>query len=81
MKCPIESFDENEDVDVDPRWKTFDKFHEVLQDLFPLIHNKAKLDKVNRYGLVFTFKGTSSALKPVMFTAHQDVVPGFSLSK
>ena len=56
-------------------WKTFDKFHEVLRDLFPLIHVRAKLEKVNRYGLVFTIKGTSENLKPFMLTAHQDVVP------
>ena len=81
VKCPTESFDDNGDVDVDPRWKPFDKFHEVLKDLFPLIHDRAKLDKVNRYGLVFTLTGTSENLKPIMLTAHQDVVPASSLSK
>lgn len=81
VRCPTESFDDNGDVDVDPRWKTFDKFHEVLKDLFPLIHNRAKIDKVNRYGLLYTLKGTSSSLKPIMLTAHQDVVPASSLSK
>ncbi len=81
VRCPTESFDDNGDVDVDPRWKTFDRFHEVLKDLFPLIHDRAKLDKVNRYGLVFTLKGTSEKLKPIMLTAHQDVVPASSLSK
>ena len=70
VRCPTESFDDNGDVDVDPRWKTFDRFHEVLKDLFPHIHNRAKRDKVNRYGLVFTLKGTSSTLKPIMLTAH-----------
>ena len=55
--------------------KTFDQYHEVLKGLFPLIHDRAKLDKVNRHGLVFTLKGTSENLKPIMLTAHQDVVP------
>ena len=81
MRCPTESFDDNGDIDVDLRWKTFDQFHEVLKELFPLIHDRAKLDKVNRYGLVFTLRGTSGNLKPIMLIAHQDVVPASSLSK
>ena len=81
VKCPTENFDDNGNVDVDPRWKTFDKFHKVLKDLFQLVHKKAELDLVNRYGLVFTLKGASESLKPIMLTAHQDVVPASSLSK
>jgi Gly-Xaa carboxypeptidase len=34
---PTESFDDNGDVDKDPRWATFDEFHEVLEKLFPLV--------------------------------------------
>lgn len=52
VNCPTESFDDNGDVDDDPRWGTFDNFHDTLKDLFPLIHGHAKLEKVNRYGLV-----------------------------
>ncbi len=33
------------------------------------------LTKVNTLGLVYTIEGTDAALKPIMFTAHQDVVP------
>ena len=43
-------------------------------------HKKAFRDKVNRYGLVYTFQGRSS-LKPLLFMAHQDVVPAGSPSK
>lgn len=81
VNCPTESFDDNGDVDDDPRWGTFDNFHDTLKDLFPLIHGHAKLEKVNRYGLVYTFQGTSKDLKPILLTAHQDVVPASSLSK
>lgn len=35
----------------------------------------ARVDHVNRLGLVFTFNGTDETLKPLLFTAHQDVVP------
>src|SRR3569833_3284825 len=34
-----------------------------------------KLDKINRFGLVYSLPGTDSSLKPIMLTAHQDVVP------
>jgi len=34
-----------------------------------------ELVKVNRLGLVYSIEGTSKSLKPLMLTAHQDVVP------
>ena len=81
VKCPTESFDDNGDVDEDPRWRTFDGFHDTLKDLFPFLHSHVVLEKVNRYGLVYTFQGASQNLKPLLLTAHQDVVPASSLSK
>ena len=81
VKCPTESFDDNGDVDEDPRWRTFDSFHDTLKDLFPLVHGYAVLEKVDRYGLVYILQGTSQDLKPLLLTAHQDVVPASSLSK
>ncbi|OCK83285.1 vacuolar carboxypeptidase Cps1 [Lepidopterella palustris CBS 459.81] len=72
------SYDDNQDVGVDPRWEIFGELHKVLKDQFPLVHEKLKLDKINTYGLIYTLKGTSKDLKPVMFTAHQDVVPANS---
>lgn len=33
------------------------------------------LTKVNRLGLVFTMDGSDPSLRPIMLTAHQDVVP------
>ncbi|KAN0068673.1 hypothetical protein V8E54_013397 [Elaphomyces granulatus] len=75
VSMPTENFDDNGDVDEDPRWATFDKFHEVLKKLFPLVHKNFALQKVNRYGLLYTLKGTNSSLKPILLTAHQDVVP------
>jgi hypothetical protein len=34
-------------------------------------HSTLKLTKVNTYGLVFEWKGTSPELKPVLLAAHQ----------
>lgn len=37
VKVPTESYDDNGDVDEDPRWETFQTFHNVLEQLFPLV--------------------------------------------
>ncbi|CAG7926347.1 unnamed protein product [Penicillium olsonii] len=51
------------------------KFQELLEELFPLVHQRAKVEHINRLGLVFTFEGVESSRKPLLFMAHQDVVP------
>lgn len=56
-------------------WKKFEKFHQYLEDTFPQVHAKLEKYTVNTYGLVFYWKGSDESLKPVMLTAHQDVVP------
>ncbi|KAH7054666.1 hypothetical protein B0J12DRAFT_460082 [Macrophomina phaseolina] len=81
VQVPTESFDDNGDVDVDPRWAPFDDLHSALKELFPLVHEKMKLDRVNKYGLIYTLPGSSKDLKPVLFAAHQDVVPATSIDK
>lgn len=78
VNIPTESYDDNGDVEEDPRWRTFPEFHTVLKKLFPEVHAKAEREFINRYGLVFTLNGTSDDLKPLMLTAHQDVVPASS---
>lgn len=78
VKIPSESYDDSGDVsgpDADTRWLTFVKLHEYLEHAFPLVHKTLKLDKVNTYGLVYTWEGSDSSLKPTMLMAHQDVVP------
>lgn len=50
----------------------FLKFHEVLKELFPLVHEK--LDKCEIDGnLLYYWKGKSSE-KPIVLMSHQDVV-------
>ncbi|KAI1102338.1 carboxypeptidase S [Jackrogersella minutella] len=81
VRVPTESYDDNGDVDEDPRWETFEEFHQVLEQLFPLVHSQLELRKVNRYGLQFTFRGTDASLKPILLAAHQDVVPAGTASR
>ncbi|KAJ5766817.1 uncharacterized protein N7511_004433 [Penicillium nucicola] len=51
------------------------KFQSLLEKMFPLVHERAEVDHINRLGLVFTFKGADATQKPILFMAHQDVVP------
>ncbi|MDD7092942.1 MAG: M20/M25/M40 family metallo-hydrolase [Eubacteriales bacterium] len=53
----------------------FFAYHEWLEKTYPLIHKTAEKTVINRYSLVYRFKGTNSDLRPGAFLAHQDVVP------
>lgn len=69
-------YDDPPEVDEDPAyWAKFSKFHDYLEQTFPLIHQHLELEKVNTYGLVYTWRGSNAALKPLMVLAHQDTVP------
>ncbi|KAJ6111962.1 hypothetical protein N7523_008023 [Penicillium sp. IBT 18751x] len=51
------------------------QFQKLLEEMFPLVHAKAEIDHINRLGLVYTFQGVDTTRKPILFMAHQDVVP------
>ncbi|KEQ58937.1 putative vacuolar carboxypeptidase Cps1 [Aureobasidium melanogenum CBS 110374] len=75
VNVPSISYDDNDDVDIDPRWHAFVTLHEVLKTQFPKVHEKMTLEKVNSYGLLYTLPGSSQDLKPLVMMAHLDVVP------
>ncbi|CAK7243301.1 MAG: hypothetical protein STHCBS139747_004819 [Sporothrix thermara] len=75
VRVPSVSYDDMQDVDVDPRWAVFGELHRVFEELFPNVHRRMALTKVNKYGLLYVLNGTNTALKPLMLTGHQDVVP------
>lgn len=52
----------------------FDKFRNLLVENYPNIHRNCSLDHIGRSGLLYHWKGKSSA-KPVVFMSHYDVVP------
>lgn len=67
-------------VKEDPeRWRAvFAPFHDYLRTAFPSIYaadSPIKLEKVNEWGLVYTFPGSNETLAPLLLMAHQDVVP------
>lgn len=51
------------------------RFRKYLKRTFPLVHIHLKLKRVNKHGLIYTWKGENSSLKPTLFLAHQDVIP------
>ncbi|RLP64631.1 hypothetical protein L150_03385 [Candida albicans Ca529L] len=85
VKIPTEIFDGMENpqsvkslkelYELDPRWKPFEKFHDYLEKTYPLVHKHLQLKKINKFGLVYTWKGKDTSKKPIVLTAHQDVVP------
>ena len=52
----------------------FAKFHALLAERFPRIHQKAALHHVGRNGLLYHLPGDSAAA-PTVLMAHYDVVP------
>lgn len=60
---------------LEPRWAEMEKFHGFLKDTFPLVHKHLKLEKINKFALVYTWQGTNTEKKPILLTAHYDVVP------
>ncbi|MGC3943586.1 MAG: M20 family peptidase [Chryseolinea sp.] len=50
-------------------------FHRFLQRTYPLVYSKLILKAVAKYSLLFQWPGSGTELKPVVFMAHQDVVP------
>jgi carboxypeptidase PM20D1 len=53
----------------------FLKLHVYLQQRFPRVHASLQRELVGRYSLLYTWPGTDPQARPVMFLAHQDVVP------
>lgn len=76
VQIPTVTYDDMAlDPSKDERFEIFDHFHDYLNQTFPLFHAKARLTKVNRYGLLYELPGSDQSLKPALYAGHQDVVP------
>lgn len=64
--------DPNDEPD---RWQAFSRFADWLKQTFPQVHEQLEIEKVHHHGLLYTWKGSDDALKPLLMMAHQDVVP------
>lgn len=53
----------------------FRKLHTKLVEMYPLVHQKMKREIISDASLLFTWEGKQKDSNPVLFAAHQDVVP------
>lgn len=53
----------------------FTRFRDVLREAYPLIHSKLTVRQIGTDNLVFVWEGSDTQAEPVLFCAHQDVVP------
>ncbi|MBL8327200.1 MAG: M20 family peptidase [Rubrivivax sp.] len=55
--------------------KEFDALHAHLRQRYPLVHAKLEREVVAEHTLLYTWKGSDAAAKPIAIGPHQDVVP------
>ena len=53
----------------------FGGYLNFLSEAYPLIHSKLKKETFSCFSLLYTWEGKSTTLKPIILTAHLDVVP------
>lgn len=76
VRIETESYDDNPDpLDDLTNWIKFYKFHDYLKETFPTVYENLKVEKIDKISLLYTWEGTDPDLKPLLLTAHQDVVP------
>ena len=56
-------------------YEPFLKLHQKLEELFQLVHRQLKREIISDASLLFTWKGKNQDREPILFAAHQDVVP------
>lgn len=61
--------------------ESFEQFHNFLLQSFPLVHKNLQLTKINQFSLLYRWSGSKNNDKPIVLTAHQDVVPVFEETK
>ena len=55
--------------------KEFQRFRDFLNEAFPRIGKHLNRETISDHSLLYTWQGRDSALKPILLTAHMDVVP------
>ncbi|MCD8081032.1 MAG: M20/M25/M40 family metallo-hydrolase [Bacteroides sp.] len=53
----------------------FDTIKAYMPEVYPAVYEAMDTLTVNKYGLVFHWKGKDPARKPILFLSHYDVVP------
>jgi carboxypeptidase PM20D1 len=60
---------------IPPDTAAFFGFHRFLENAYPLVHEKLKLEKVAGYSLLYKWSGKNADANPIVLMAHMDVVP------
>ena len=71
IRCKTVSLGENIPQDR----AAFRELHDALEALYPRVHATLTKEIISDYSLLYTWKGSNPELRPVLFCAHQDVVP------
>ncbi|NPV56956.1 MAG: M20/M25/M40 family metallo-hydrolase [Anaerolineae bacterium] len=58
-----------------PPVKALHQFQDWMKKTYPRLHKTLKRQVISEYSLLYTWQGSDPGLKPVLFAAHQDVVP------
>lgn len=53
----------------------FEAFVVLLEELYPLVHERLTRERITEFGLLFRWAGRDSAADPAVLMAHYDVVP------
>ncbi|KAG9076408.1 hypothetical protein FRC06_009519 [Ceratobasidium sp. 370] len=75
VRIPTESYDKMDPVGKDPRWDVFYNLSSHLLEAYPGVHATLTQTRINTHALLYHWPGSDSSLKPILLTAHQDVVP------
>jgi carboxypeptidase PM20D1 len=57
-----------------PDPEAFKQLHRMLEETYPLVHQRLKREVISGYSLLYTWQGSRADLEPIMVMAHQDVV-------
>jgi len=65
------SYQQRDDID----YGEFVKLNAFLEASFPRVFSELSVETVSEHSLLIQWQGSDASLKPVLFTAHTDVVP------
>jgi len=69
----LETLSSRDPSEMDPG--VFQALHVLLEERFPLVHQKLRKERIGGLSLLYQWPGTDSSQKAIVFLAHQDVVP------
>jgi Gly-Xaa carboxypeptidase len=75
VQIPTQSYDDMGPIALDKRWDVMYNLAEYLEKTFPGIYSTLQVEKINTHGILYTWQGSDSTIKPTLLMAHQDVVP------